>query len=329
MGWTAQFTAESKENANITYKPESSVEGAYSVGTFKALQKGVYRFELYGSGGVNGTAPGGRGGKTTGYISLEQNEEIYVAAGGPRCAAFVAKKGHVYSSATPLYSIYESDLIFVAGGGGNGGYRGHNHADDDNVTAGGNGGGTSGESAEGKGGSADGGKGGTQISGGAAGFGDNSDGRDATAGAYGRGGVGGIDRNDAVGYTYGGNGGDGYYGGGGGGARSTSNSYTGDVGTHAMGGGGGSGHIKTGYISAQWAGEAWTASTAVGIGAGPNANGYVVVTIIKQYAPSDVTPDDSVNAGSNLSFTISNLRLADLNHSIVIQFGKNKRHELT
>lgn len=122
MAWSAQFTESSAENSSITYTPESKDEGVYSVAAFTALQKGIYRFDLYGSGGANGDDPygrsnGGKGGRTSGYLQLESGQTIYVGAGGLRCAAFVHSKNVESLAATQNNGI----LYFVAGGGGNGG----------------------------------------------------------------------------------------------------------------------------------------------------------------------------------------------------------------
>lgn len=78
-----------------------------------------------------------------------------------------------------------------------------------------------------------------------------------------------------------------------------------------MGGGGGSAYIQPDYATATWSGEVWTSATVAGGGSPSNTNGYIVITIIKQYAPSTVIPDDEVNAGELFTFRLSNLRIDD------------------
>ena len=265
MAWSGSLTQSSALGSKITFTPDTSTEGAYSVSPFEAPRKGVYRFELAGSGGTNKSASGGEGGKTDGYLLLEKGQTVYVGAGGTCSAAFIASQTGEKLSAIPA-----SALFFVAGAGGAGGKSGFYESDKKGaVTAGGNGGGASG--ADGT----SGGKGGTQSAGGA-GYGSQSDGTLPGSGAYGAGGTGGSDDSYPVGACIGGRGGDGYYGGGGGSANASTNSATGANNAYAYGGGGGCGYVKTGTLSVL--SKTYTSTTSQGGGAASNANGSVVVT---------------------------------------------------
>ena len=245
MGWNGTLSASSAVGSAITYTPDTTSEGAYTVASFTAPKKGIYRFILMGSGGTyNGnhsdgvSAAGGTGGLTTGYLLLEAGQTIYIGAGGPCSAVFVSKV-----TGTALKNIAAENLYFVAGAGGGGGA---NWGQPYNMKAGtgGVGGGLTG-AAGGGGGVGTPGSGGTQTSG----YG------------YGYGGGGGYSNSDDTSF-HAGRGGDGYYGGTGAGG--------------SQGGGGGSGYIYTDSIKA--GSKTYTNSTQQGGGAGSNANGSVEVS---------------------------------------------------
>ncbi|MBR5560173.1 MAG: hypothetical protein IKU73_02025 [Clostridia bacterium] len=265
MAWSASLTPGSALGEKITFTPDTSAEGEYTVASFAAPRKGVYRFELMGSGGKRESAAGGTGGKTDGYLLLDMGQTVYVGAGGAGSAAFVASQ-----NAESLASVPKAALFFVAGAGGGGGKSAYYESDKKGaVTAGGHGGGVSGTQASG------GGKGGTQEAGGA-GYGDQSDGTLPVDGAYGAGGLGGSDNSYPVGTCTGGRGGDGYYGGGGGGANASTNSATGINNGYAYGGGGGSGYVKTAALTVL--GRTYASVTEQGGGAASDGNGSVAVT---------------------------------------------------
>lgn len=264
MGWNGSLDASSALGAKITYTPDTSSEGAYAVTSFTAPKKGVYRFQLKGSGGTGGTyASGGSGGSTDGYLLLEKGQTAYIGAGGPCSAAFVSS-----ASGSSLSAIGSGNLYFVAGGGGGGGVF-NQHSDYTQWgSGGGNGGGSSGAKAE------NGGYGGTQSGGGAASGSYNSG--NGSAGAYGKGGLGSYVSAQGGAYATGGRGGDGYYGGGSGYSVASHNSGTGATSSYAFDGGGGSGYVKTASFSLL--GKTYTSSTSQGGGAGSGANGSVSVT---------------------------------------------------
>lgn len=241
MGWSGSLSASSAVGSAITYTPDTTTSHGYTVGTFTAPKKGVYRFILKGSGGAyydsdGSSSNGGAGGYTVGYLLLETGQTVYVGAGGTCSAAFVSK-----ATGSALKDITRSNLYFVAGAGGGGGAR---WGEPYNMKSGpgGAGGGTSG--AAGSGGQA----GGTQSSG----------------YAYGVGGSGGYG-NDGASYHRG-DGGDGLYGG-----------YAGafSSGT-AQGGGGGSGYLHTGSVKI--GSKTYTNTTQQGGGAGSNEKGSVQVS---------------------------------------------------
>ena len=278
MGWSGSLTTSSALGSNITFTPDTSTIGAYTVSSFTAPRKGVYRFQLKGSGGANGPAlwenrnlmwnsDGGVGGFTDGYLLLEKGQTVYIGAGGPCSAAFVSGV-----SGSKLADIAKANLHFVAGGGGQGGTIGESYNNTGyNCIAGlgGDGGGSSG--AQG-GYDSKGGTGGTQSAGGA------SKGEDSafTLGGSGTYGVGGSGSHSWSGpyEALGGRGGDGYYGGGSGGcfSRGDTKPYT----ARGMGGGGGSGYVKTETLTVR--DNTYTSTTSQSGGAESNNNGSVVVT---------------------------------------------------
>ena len=164
MGWNASLSASSALGSAITFTPDTTTEGAYTVAAFTAPKKAVYRFLIKGSGGTvtnNGgsSSAGGTGGTTTGYLLLEAGQKVYVGAGGPCSAAFVSKV-----TGSKLSSIAKENLYFVAGGGGGGGAM---WGQQWNMKSGpgGNGGGSSGASGSASPDIGTGGSGGTQTSG--------------------------------------------------------------------------------------------------------------------------------------------------------------------
>lgn len=245
MGWSGSLNANSAVGSAITYTPDTSVEGAYTVGTFTAPKKGIYRFILRGSGGsYNGyhddgvSAAGGTGGLTTGYLVLEAGQTVYIGAGGPCSAVFASKV-----TGAALKNIAKDNLYFVAGAGGGGGANwGLQYGA--KAGAGGVGGGATGGVGYDEDNRPYGGAAGTQTSG----------------YAYGTGGGGGYS-NDGVSH-HAGRGGDGFYGGRGG--------------TASKGGGGGSGYIYVGSIKV--GSKTYTNATQQGGGAGSNARGSVEVS---------------------------------------------------
>lgn len=280
MGWNGSLTADSAIGASITYTPGTSSEGAYTVDSFTAPKKGVYRFVLKGSGGTvysqfNASGidttrfnlptwpkPGGTGGKTDGYLLLDKGQKVYVGAGGTCSAAFVSTV-----NGSNLAEISSGNLYFVAGAGGAGGafYDNLNKTTWNCIhSEGGNGGGSTG------GNSSPGGYGGTQSGAGAAGS--EADNKSGISGAYGKGGAS-VSANSGGNLYYGaisGRGGDGYYGGGSGHVHASNKTGRG------YGGGGGSGYVKTGTLTVN--GKTYTSTTTQGGGAASNAIGSVQVT---------------------------------------------------
>ena len=264
MGWSGSLTQNSALGSKILFTPEASGEGEYEVASFTAPRKGVYRFELKGSGGTQGIADGGTGGATDGYLLLEKDETVFVGAGGTCSAAFVS-----YASGAKLSDIARASLLLVAGAGGAGGSCGNTYVDQIVMTGGGNGGGASGTDAE------DGGRGASQ-SGGGVGYGNKADGTMPGNGAYGVGGDRGSDLKSSLGWAYGGRGGDGYFGGGGGAADASTNSLTGWNAMFGFGGGGGSGYVRDAVLQVH--DKTYDSKTQLGGGAKSGERGSVQVT---------------------------------------------------
>lgn len=276
MGWSGSLTASSAVGSKITFTPDTSAEGGYTVSAFTAPKKGIYRFQLYGSGGTNGSTktdytgafteanlPGGSGGYTDGYLLLEKNQTVYVGAGGTCSAAFVAG---AYGAS--LAAISSGNVQFVAGAGGAAG-RCEKGSDYIQYGTGGNGGGASGSSGS------TGGSGGTQSAGGSPG-GAYKDGK-GYSGSYGTGGATGYAYDSVHGVrAWGGRGGDGYYGGGSGYGVASHNSGTDATSSYAFGGGGGSGYVKTARFT--HIGKTYTSATTQGSGMAANTRGKVEVT---------------------------------------------------
>ena len=243
MAWSGSLTESSAVGSSITFTPDTSTEGAYTVAAFTAPRKGVYAFQLKGSGGTvtanQKYSPGGVGGFTTGYLLLEKGQTVYVGAGGTCSAAFVSKV-----TGAALKNISASNLFFVAGAGGGGGAMWGNGYNNQSGSSGG-GGGTTGLAGWDAYGNRAGGSGATQ------------------SGVYGydHGGGGGYANHGSY-STHGGRGGDGYYGGNGGG--------------YSWGGGGGSGYIHATTLKVNT--KTFTNSTQQGGGAGSNARGSVQVS---------------------------------------------------
>ena len=196
---------------------------------FTAHRNGLYKLEVWGAEGGSISSKGGAGAYSSGYISLNKGDKLYVNVGGTTeddtggyngggsitnnkygggGATHIAKITGLLSS---LENAKDDLLIVAAGGGGEG-----------NGYAGGSGGGISGNNGNGD----DPGKGGTQSYGGAAGkLGSN-------AGTFGQGGSGDWHSENL------GGGGGGYYGGSSGGGSNNNGS-----------GGGGSGYIGNSLLS--------------------------------------------------------------------------------
>lgn len=269
MGWSGSLTSSSALGSAITFTPDTTTMGGYTVSSFTAPKKGVYKFTLKGSGGAAGNserashAAGGVGGLTTGYLLLESGAKVYVGAGGTCSAAFVSS-----STGTALSAVAQANLYFVAGAGGQGGAGGDANS---SVGAGGAGGGTTGAAGETKS-SYTGGGGGTQTAGGSSGSSPNGAyGAQGAAGSYGTGGAAIYHNMETS--ANGGRGGDGLYGGASGGA---SGYYAYTKGCYGLGGGGGSGYVKTASLSV--AGKTYASATQQGGGAAAGARGSVVVT---------------------------------------------------
>ena len=285
MAWGGSLTSSSAVGSKITFTPDTSTEGGYTVSSFKAPKKGVYQFELKGSGGSKGLASlgpdvvtdreyysladGGTGGKTIGYLLLEKDQVVYVGCGGTCSAAFIAS-----ATGANLSGINKDKLLFVAGAGGAGGSYGEsNYKTGWNcyATKGGMGGGSSGASGD-ICNSYPGGSGGTQSIGGQPGGYESSS---TFSGGHGSYGVGGV-RTQNRWQTYvaiSGRGGDGYYGGGGGHAYVNNGEPNS---ARAYGGGGGSGYVKTAKLTVK--DKTYTSSTSQGGGATSGNNGSVTVT---------------------------------------------------
>ena len=97
MGWSGSILAHSALGSAAVFSPDTTDNGEYTVSSFTAPKKAVYRFLLKGSGGntrgysyPSSSSPGGTGGTTTGYLLLEAGETVYIGAGGTCSAAFVS-----------------------------------------------------------------------------------------------------------------------------------------------------------------------------------------------------------------------------------------------
>lgn len=262
MGWSGSLNAGSVMGSEATYTPDTVTAHEYTIAAFTAPKKAVYRFTLKGSGGTaapkswNAYADSGEGGMTTGYLLMEAGDTVYVGAGGTCSAAFVSA-----AEGESLAQIDQSDLIFVAGAGGQGGACGTENGYNCKATAGGCGGGEAGAAAE----QSDNGtpaQGGTQIAGGEAGAGGGK------PGSYGSGGRGYYSNNGWSAQS--GDGGDGFYGGAGGYA------YGHSYGSYGLGGGGGSGYVKAEQLAV--GGRIYVSETQQGGGAAGAQVGEVTVT---------------------------------------------------
>ena len=256
-------------------------------GTYKSitLPKGTYKLECWGAQG--GGNLGGKGGYSTGVLSLPSSTTIYIIVGQagsknssstPSATYGGGAAGTLKSNGAATSGGGASDIrigqnslyarVIVAGGGGG--------ASQTDSLAGGVGGGTTGGNG---GGDHARGNGGTQISGGS-GYGSGNNWVEVTAAIFGQGGT----AYDSVhsGYSCGGGGG-GWYGGGG----------SGDDG----GAGGGSGYVYTSSTASNYpsgcllnsnyylasastiAGNTSFSSTSGGAETGHSGNGYIRITI--------------------------------------------------
>ncbi|MGN1072667.1 MAG: glycine-rich protein [Bradymonadia bacterium] len=230
------------------------------------LPAGKYKLEVWGAQGGSCTQNPGKGGYSTGNVTLSTTTKLYIYVGGQgetctKIQSGVAKGGfngggtgywcsgaggatHI-ASATGLLSelsSLRSSIYVVAGGGGGSG---------NNSGGGGDGGGITGGRGKNTGtNSKDEGEGGTQT----------------TGYAFGQGGDGGI-------YGYAAGGGGGWYGGYGG------TSYSGNG---TPNGGGGSGYINTILTNAQTiAGNASMPAPAGSTETGHTGNGYARITLVR------------------------------------------------
>lgn len=235
MSWTGGITASSLSGTTQTLTPDVADRHKYTIASFTVPKAGIYKFELYGSGGEiayarnvagNGyeqRATGGSGGYTSYSLDLQPSTVIHLACGGAGSCSFISSSAPTNTS-NALTTVLPVNVYAVAGGGGTGGAT----HDNNNLTgyncirgAGGNGGGESGTAGE-DGREAKGGAAGTATTGYAYGKGDIDSGWGAEGDYYGSGGYAG----------------EGWYGGRAGGGSAYSN------GARAGGGGGGSGYIQ-------------------------------------------------------------------------------------
>ena len=243
------------------------------------LPKGKYKLEVWGAqGGDHKTGIGGKGGYSTGILTLANSATLYIqvagkgglniagyngggstansdGAGGGGATHVSVKDGLLKT----FSSTYKSEVYIVAGGGGGGAQNGS--------SSGGYGGGTSG----GTGGYKScgtwgvGGTGGTQTAGGVLGS-NRSDDTGGTDGSFGQGGTGSRVSNS------GGGGGGGLYGGGGGEGGSSCNA----------GGGGGSGYLNTSLGNAETRnGSVAFPAPIGGTETGHTGDGHVRITLVQ------------------------------------------------
>ena len=233
------------------------------------LPAGKYKLEVWGAqGGTTGSGIGGKGGYTTGIISLSKTTTLFIAAG---------QQGSTHDNVTNLHGFNGGG--YGTGGGGDGGGATHiayitgelssleaSKSSVILVAGGGGGGSTYSSSAGGYGGGISGGNGtaaqfgygGTQTEGGN-GFNIPSIG---ISGAFGLGGT-----SSRGNWSSGGGGGAGYYGGG-----SAGNGP----------GGGGSGYVSSSLSNAQTiAGNASMPATAGSTETGHTGNGYARITLVE------------------------------------------------
>lgn len=285
-------------------------------GTYKSitLPKGTYKLECWGAQG--GGNSGGKGGYSTGVLSLPSSTTIYIIVGQagsknsystPNATYGGGAAGTLKSNGAATSGGGASDIrigqnslyarVIVAGGGGG--------ASQDDSLDGGVGGGTTGGNGSGDHAR---GNGGTQTSGGS-GYGSSNNWVELTAATFGQGGT----AYDSVhlGYSCGGGGG-GWYGGGG----------SGDDG----GAGGGSGYIYTSSTASNYpsgcllnsnyyltsastiAGNSSFTSTFSGTETGHSGNGYIRITIqsIVNWAYSTVSiSTPTYNKQNTSSWTLS------------------------
>lgn len=176
--------------------------------SFTAPYTGTYRFDVYGGAGASLSYAGGKGGYSTGTVTLTAGDSVYIAVGGAGNGTTAGYNGggsgsgegrsgggatHIGKTLGLLKDTSKDNLYIVAGGGGGGSGK----------AAGGAGGGTSG--GQGGSGSVGPAAGGTQTSGYAFGQGASN--------GNGGGGGGGLYGGYATSYGAGGGGGSGYIGG--------------------------------------------------------------------------------------------------------------------
>lgn len=272
------------------------------------LPVGTYKLECWGAAGGNGynssTYAGGKGGYSTGILTLLQPTTLYLYVGQQGKGSSTAgvqtggwngggsggyQQGGSGGGASDIRigqdSLYSRVIVAGAGGGGCY-YTGY---------YGGTGGGAEGGDSLGYSTTYNA-KGATQTAGGAGGSYDGGGGM-GTAGSLGTGGAAATSTTSNYGRS--GGGGGGWYGGGGGGYRSNSSTYY----YGQSGGGGGSGYIYTSTTSTDYPAGCLLDSnyylgSATTIGGGtsivnPNGsittghsgNGYIRITVINAYQP--------------------------------------------
>ncbi|THF73936.1 glycine rich domain-containing protein [Cohnella fermenti] len=271
--------------------PTSSLTQDYpytgAVQSFTAPYSGVFTIQAWGAqGGAGEKYAGGKGGYSTGEVTLAKGQILYIYVGGQgqtttssdlsggfnggggvsastKASTSRGSGGgatHVAAASGLLsaLSASPSSILLVAGGGGGSGTE----------EAGGNGGGAAGLRGDGTvGDSASGsyGGGGTQTAGGAyAATGSTSS--NGTSGSFGQ---GGHSAGGGASYVSGGGGGSGYYGGGGG-----------NSGSPSLSGGGGGGSSYTGGVSSGSTidGGSSMPSTSGGTEIGHEGNGFLRIT---------------------------------------------------
>ena len=301
MGWSGSITSSTPVNSSITLTSDTSIRGAYTVSQFTPGKAGIYKFQLYGSGGFDtaklnpeGThtivnSLGGNGGYVEYYLLMTstQNTSVYVGVGGPCSAAFISNKSG--SSLREIMNGRAEPMYAIAGGGGGSSVI---NCDDWNGTGynsyvhnGGAGGGASGENSYG----------GKYVAAGDGGSGGTASGIGTQGSVKGGVGYGGEQPDQLWGGGFGGlvgRGGDGLFGGNAG--QGSLTDWGSGHGAEVTGGGGGASFIGTGFgYTFSYNGQTFTNSTTTGGGMGSDQNGKIVITLIME-ANGTPTPPTSL-----------------------------------